>query len=124
MAELKNHIPRDENFVAASVMYTYNESTGEYIPYNNVSTAISTGQITVGTNAVQGPDLPCKYVILMNYTSDSILFLGSSNAVTTSTGFGALNNLDVSAPLNISNLNLLFLVSSKANTDVRYLVGL
>ena len=135
MAELKGHVPRDQNFVSVAVMYTYDPVSGEYAPFQGTtisgsssatsssSNSIQTGKLVVGVTPIQCPDIPSKYVVIMNHTSGSTLYLGSDASLTSDNGFGALENTDVTQQLNISNFSLLYLVSSVPNSDVRYFIG-
>ena len=126
MPELQGHVPRDQNFVSAAVMYTYDPPSGEYSPFQSNSDSVKgiiTGKLSVGVTATQGLNIPCTYVVLMNHTSGAVLYIGGDNTVSSDTGFGALANTDVTQQLNVNNFNLLWLVSDTPATDVRYFIG-
>lgn len=85
---------------------------------DGVSSGGLTGAITVGTSAVEvkvgGSALTGRIYIMMQ-AKDTGVFLGTSNAVTTSTGIEIFKDQILMLPTN----NAIWLIATAANKDVR-----
>ena len=91
------------------------ETTGIANPIGNSTLGYATN--TISTVEVLGGDVDCKKITVVNFSTGTVLYIGSDNSVTASNGI-PLNYLD-SYTLTVSNLNLVWGISS-GSTDVRY----
>lgn len=85
---------------------------------------LANGNIAVGTTAVQGPSIAAApgqaVLVYADPANTDTIYIGSSSAVTTVTGFpiGAGNAMS----LNVDNLSDLWFISGAAAQAVRYVV--
>lgn len=86
--------------------------------------AITSGQVTVGTTAVQLPNVSVpqgKAVVLKASSANTaIVYIGPSG-VTTSTGF-ELGVGEYSPALMVTNLNVIYAISTAANQKLHYII--
>ncbi len=82
-----------------------------------------TGQVIIGLTAVQLPSNALKNSINIKSSdyNTGILYVGSSNAVTTSTGYELSAGESITLPIN--NSNLIYLISDSTNQIISYIAS-
>ena len=80
--------------------------------------------ITVGTTPVQLPDRPeAAWVQITHEHPSAKVYIGGDSNLTIANGWGALTLDDTTERYPIVNLNVIWLVSDTASTDVKILWG-
>ena len=111
----------------------FESSRGQKIASNSIPVVVCdeqsvrnnflTGQVIIGLTAVQLPSNALKNSINIK-SSDSntgILYVGSSNAVTTATGYELSAGESITLPIN--NSNLIYLISNSTNQIISYIAS-
>ncbi len=82
-----------------------------------------TGQVIIGLTAVQLPSNALKNSINIKSSdyNTGILYVGSSNAVTTATGYELSAGESITLPIN--NSNLIYLISDSTNQIISYIAS-
>jgi hypothetical protein len=76
-------------------------------------------RLTVGAAAVQGPNVSVHGVVVKTICPGQVIYLGTSNGVTTATGFPLYDGESMS--FEVSNLNQLWFIASAAAQAVAFL---
>ena len=93
----------------------------------NYYTAVLSGEIQGGTTAAQMPDIPCSKVKLRALGSNSgNVYIGGSSVTLPDGTSDATSGFELDAGqdtdwLEISNLNLLYMITDNNGDDVSYL---
>jgi hypothetical protein len=82
-----------------------------------------TGQVIIGLTAVQLPSNALKNSINIKSSdyNTGILYVGSSNTVTTATGYELSAGESITLPIN--NSNLIYLISDSTNQIISYIAS-
>ena len=89
----------------------------------SIRNSFLTGQIAIGITAVQLPSNTLKNSINIKSSdfNTGILYIGSSNAVTISTGYELSAGESITIPIN--NSNLIYLISDSTNQIISYIAS-
>lgn len=79
---------------------------------------LAPGRLTVGTAAVQGPNVSAHGFVVKSLSPAQTVYVGINNGVTAATGYPMADLSTIE--LNVTNLNQLWFIASAASQTIAY----